>query len=1690
MDGMRNRLWTYRNALFAGLLFVANTVLAQPWGNEWIKPGQSYYKIKVAREGIFRLTQQQLLESGVPLASIDARRLQLFHRGVEQAIYLPGQEDGRLDASDYIEFYGQPADGKTDTELYVSEDAQPHTLYNLFSDSATYFLTWPLTATSGKRMLAPVAENNVGNLPAEPYYLREVLKLQVNNYSQGKTYQGGDIILSQYDHGEGWTGSDIAKGANQVITLTGLTNRVTSGPDPTLEVLLVGRNNLDHNVEVYVGPSSSGLRLLHTAEFSEHDPYTVSETILWSDISSAGELFVRVNVVGVATAADRAAVSYVKVNYASSTDVAGQSQKILTLRENTGNKSFIRVTNPAGASSLFDVTQPDNVNKIGVIAGTSDFTAVVNGTAVQRKLIAATTPYTPVSIKQATMPAIDPTAFDYIIVTHPELRKATTSGSADPVAAYKAFRESAEGGGHQVLIVEMEQLFDAFNYGEISPWAIRRLAGYLLANGAPEYFFLIGKGTGVHRNYYRQDPATTTLVHFVPTNGVPGSDVAMLAGLAGTTYESPIAIGRLNARNPDDVQAYLNKVMEMENQPFDQLWKKNFIHLSGGATQGELATFRSYVNGFKFIAEGKYLGANVVTSSKSTSNAVELINIAEEVNNGVSMITFFGHSASFSTDIDIGNVSNPGFGYNNKGRYPVILVNGCDAGNIFETSFTFGEDWTLTPNLGAIGFMAHTYKGFSSDLRNFSGVFYETAFADTLFVKETLGNIKNEASRRYLERYGNSERNITQVQEMLLQGDPAVKIFGAGKPDYEISADALEVIDTEGNPLQVAKDTFALKFVVKNFGIATESDLKIYVRRRLEDGSVSLDSLISPYVLREDTMYFGISNPNLAGLGNNTFEVILDPVDEIDELDEGNNTASIDLFLAKGTTIPIFPMKRGIAGSNVDFVIQASDLFSPSRGFELEIDTSPDFNGPMKHRISGDMQVITVQNVDLASVFSIADSTVIYWRSRFLNPEPEEDTSWVLSQFTMINDSPRGYAMVSANQFADAEIKGMSLSESGFDWSFPENNLDISIKTFGPNNPGAAARDYSVNAGGSELFLEVTNFNVCRDNTLNVVVFDKQSTVPYAPFSDWQKFDNRLTCGVYPKRIHNFTDAEMYDPAGSNGGTRRLSQMLNAVSNGDFVVFFNIGTVQYDRWDAEVKEQLKAFGIQTSTLNSLVNGQPVIFYGKKGQAEGTAVELLSDGSGSPADEQQLVLNDVVEGKFFSGSVLSGRIGPAKSWGSLYQEVKLGTGQTAGNFSLDIYGLRNDGVKDLLFADENVSTIDLTSVDANFYPYLQIDYHTTDEANLVPAQLKKWVVTFNQLPEGILLTSDPTARNKLTRTANEGEALVVPFSYFNPSPVDYADSLTVRYQLVSSETSNIQEFEMKLPALLAGDSVQFNVPLTTLGVDGLESLRTIIESTEKELISTNNQLTFKDYLDVNADNVNPLLDVTFDGTYILNGDIVSPNPLVKMRLYDDYEYLQKQDTIGIEVYLKSPCEECYYVRVPFSGGKMTWSANTEKKEFNIEFRPGPLEDGIYAMRVIATDVSGNQAGTAPYEISFEVINESTVTNFYPYPNPFSTSTKFVFTLTGSEIPDQLKIQIMSVSGRVVREITQDEIGPIRIGNNITQFAWNGTDEYGDQLANGVYLYRVLLRMNGQSLEHRATSADKAFKNGFGKLYILR
>jgi flagellar hook assembly protein FlgD len=108
----------------------------------------------------------------------------------------------------------------------------------------------------------------------------------------------------------------------------------------------------------------------------------------------------------------------------------------------------------------------------------------------------------------------------------------------------------------------------------------------------------------------------------------------------------------------------------------------------------------------------------------------------------------------------------------------------------------------------------------------------------------------------------------------------------------------------------------------------------------------------------------------------------------------------------------------------------------------------------------------------------------------------------------------------------------------------------------------------------------------------------------------------------------------------------------------------------------------------------------------------------------------------------------------------------------------------------------------------------------------------------------------------------------------------------------------------------------------------------------------------------------------------------------------------------------------------------------------------------------------------------------------YPNPFSTSTRFVFTVTGDAIPDDIQIQIMTVSGKVVREINEAELGPIQIGRNISSYAWDGKDQFGDPLANGVYLYRVKTRINGKEIKQLESGADNYFHKGLGKMYLIR
>jgi hypothetical protein len=257
--------------------------------------------------------------------------------------------------------------------------------------------------------------------------------------------------------------------------------------------------------------------------------------------------------------------------------------------------------------------------------------------------------------------------------------------------------------------------------------------------------------------------------------------------------------------------------------------------------------------------------------------------------------------------------------------------------------------------------------------------------------------------------------------------------------------------------------------------------------------------------------------------------------------------------------------------------------------------------------------------------------------------------------------------------------------------------------------------------------------------------------------------------------------------------------------------------------------------------------------------------------------------------------------------------------------------------------------------------------------------------------------------------------------------------------------------------------------------------------QKEQTQFNNigKYNFKVFTDV----TNPLLDVTFDGIRILNGDIVSAKPSIFITLKDEIKFLALNDTSSFSVFIQAPNQGTPQ-RIYFAQGLQFTPANLPKNSCSINYNPNLLIDGKYTLIVQAKDRSKNNSGSQDYKIQFEINYKPTITNVLNYPNPFSSSTKFVFTLTGSEIPEVFTIQIMTITGKIVREIQKSELGNLHIGRNITDYAWDGKDEFGDKLANGVYLYKIVTKLNGNNIDKSENLADKFFVKDFGKMVLMR
>lgn len=118
----------------------------------------------------------------------------------------------------------------------------------------------------------------------------------------------------------------------------------------------------------------------------------------------------------------------------------------------------------------------------------------------------------------------------------------------------------------------------------------------------------------------------------------------------------------------------------------------------------------------------------------------------------------------------------------------------------------------------------------------------------------------------------------------------------------------------------------------------------------------------------------------------------------------------------------------------------------------------------------------------------------------------------------------------------------------------------------------------------------------------------------------------------------------------------------------------------------------------------------------------------------------------------------------------------------------------------------------------------------------------------------------------------------------------------------------------------------------------------------------------------------------------------------------------------------------------------------------------LSKGLHTITLKAWDVYNNFV-TA--EIQFLVVDDGnvTLTNVLNYPNPFVSYTQFWFTHNKPFEPLDVQVQIMTITGKIVKTINQSVTTEGFLSREVT---WDGKDDFGDRIGKGVYIYKLTVQ----------------------------
>ena len=873
--------------------------------NEWINYQETYYKFQTTTTGIHRIAFETLQNAGIPL---EGNQFILYSNGQQIPIYV--NNEGTFQTGDFIEFYGQKNDGALDALLFENPEFQVNPYYSLFSDQRTYYLT---SSDSIEPLRIEQAPNNLNAtvLPeAEPFFDYKATQEVTSTYHFGRPISPSSYFsfLGDFAEGEGWIGTIIKEGNDQTVKIPtpALYPEVDETEESVLvEVTLVGRNRSigvykDQQTEIWVNNQiyiKEGFQdfslvnynfLLRPSELETEPDFTGQPRtpILFKAFDGISSGF---------PYESKYSVANLSITYPRLFDFEGQNQFSFDL--NLNKDRYLEITNFDHQSTalLYDLT--DNKRIVPAIENDTVKFLLPNDINIKKHQFFLSNQNDAIhhidhlESKIFTNYSTLAEQGNFIIITNDSLSHHTV----DPVKRYQQYRSSVEGGQHNVAVINVEELYEQFAWGiEQHPLAIQGFVNFAVNHWTiqPEFLLLLGKSVSYDK---ARNQLTNRKANLVPSYGQTPSDCIMVSPFDHNDYRPLLATSRLPVQTPEQIHHYLDKLIDYEQQlnfPScnikDRAWQKQILHVAKGWGQDQTDDFQEAVDDYQDYYQEGPSGMQLVTTltdnfgpptSGNDTPFFPAPQFADAMNNGLAMLTYFGHGLTSYWQYEIS--SNPN-DYDNEGSYPFILSAACSVGDIHKApgNETMVEDYILAEKAGTIAFAASTSLSSAYYIDVLSG-----SLNENLMQTHYGASIAQNIRQTILDLYSSDNISVKKVcSEFLVVGDPAVELYNWDKPEFVLEESTWEISESVAYG-----ENINLNGILYNLGRVTSDSVELALFQKTPDNQKSIAwSALIPCPDFADTLSFEIPvKQHLAG--QNTFTLKVNPQETFAEDCYDNN---------------------------------------------------------------------------------------------------------------------------------------------------------------------------------------------------------------------------------------------------------------------------------------------------------------------------------------------------------------------------------------------------------------------------------------------------------------------------------------------------------------------------------------------------------------------------------------------------------------------------------------------------------------------------------------------------------------------------------------------------------------------------------------------------------------------------------